>query len=180
MSRRIAALLLLCGTGLTACGADEAPDPVELNLLAEGADQVMVSVHHFMTREGIRRAAVRADTAFVMDDESTIELRRLTLVFYGDEGAEESVLTADRGTYHLESGDMTAEGAVVVVQSDGAQRLETEQLAYVSADDKIRSETPFVFTQPDRVIRGDAFTSDPSLENHQVERFQSVTDVDEQ
>ena len=174
------AFSLAWAVGMAGCGGEETPDTVELGLLAEGADQVMVSVHHFMTREGIRRAAVRADTAYVIDDESTIELRRLRLVFYGDDGAEESVLTAERGSYHLESGNMTAEGSVLVVQSDGTQRLETEQLAYDAAADKIRSQTPFVLTRPDRVIRGNSFVSDPSLENHEVEQFQSVTDVDEQ
>ena len=180
MSRRLSLLLVATSVWPLACGAEEPPDPIELGLLAEGADQVMVSVHHFMAREGIRRAAVRADTAYVMDDESTIELRHLRVVFYSNEGVEESVLTADQGTYHLESGDMNAEGKVVVVQSDGTQRLETEQLAYDAAADKLRSETPFVFTQPDRVIRGSAFTSDPSLENHEIDAFSAETDIDEQ
>ncbi len=179
MSRRLAVTLLASTLTVLACDDEKPPETVGLELLAEGADQVMVSVQHYMTREGIRRATVRADTAYVMDDESTIELRRVRLVFFDSEGAEESVLTSDAGSYHMQSGDMDAAGNVVVVQSDGTQRLETEQLAYDAAADKLRSETDFVFTQPDRVIRGKSFTSDPSLENREVEGFSAVTDVDD-
>jgi len=178
VNRHLAAVVLASSVSALACGVEEPPETVGLELLAEGADQVMVTVQHFMTREGIRRATVRADTAYVMDDESTVELRHVRLVFFDNEGVEESVLTAESGSYHMQSGDMDAAGNVVVVQSDGAQRLETEQLAYDAAADQLRSETPFVFTQPDRVIRGSSFTSDPSLENHQVDEFSSVTDVD--
>ncbi len=183
MNRRLAvARMAVVAGGFVAlgCGGEDLPDTVGLELLAEGADQVMVSVQHFMTREGIRRATVRADTAYVMDDESTIELRHVRLVFFDGEGGEESVLTADGGSYHIQSGDMNAEGNVVVVQSDGTQRLETEQLSYDAAADELRSETPFVFTQPDRVIRGSSFVSDPSLENHKIDSFSAVTDVDDQ
>lgn len=180
MSRRVAVGWLASAGLALACGAEEPPATVGLELLAEGADQVMVSVQHYMTREGIRRATVRADTAYVMDDEATIELRHVHLVFFDNEGVEESVLTADAGSYHMQSGDMDAAGNVIVVQSDGVQRLETEQLAYDAAADRLRSETPFVFTQPDRVIRGSAFSSDPSLENREVQEFSAVTDVDEQ
>ena len=180
MSRRLAVLLVAGSGAFLACSAEQPPETVGLELLAEGADQVMVSVQHFMTREGIRRANLHADTAYVMDEQSTIELRHVRLVFFDNEGAEESVLTADAGSYHMQSGDMDAAGNVVVVRSDGTQRLETEQLAYDAAADKLRSETPFVFTQPDRVIRGSAFTSDPSLENRQVDGFSAVTNVDEQ
>jgi len=180
MSRRFAVALLASSIAVLGCEAEEPPDTVGLELLAEGADQILVTVQHFMTREGVRRATVRADTAYVMDDESTVELRHVRLTFFDNEGVEESELSADAGSYHLQSGDMHARGNVVVVQSDGTQRLETEQLDYDAAADELRSETPFVFTQPDRVIRGSSFVSDPSLENHKIDTFSAVTDVDEQ
>lgn len=169
-----------CLAVLVACSSEEPPPTIGLELIEQGADQVMVTVHHFMTREGVRRAALRADTAYVMDDESTIELRQVHLVFYDATGGEESVLTAETGSYHMQSGDMSAAGSVLVVQSDGSQRLETEQLAYDAAADKLRGEEPFVFTEKSRVIRGDAFVSDPSLENREIDEFSVVTDVDEQ
>jgi LPS export ABC transporter protein LptC len=163
-----------------ACADEQAPQTVGLELLEQGADQVMVSVHHFMTREGVRRAALRADTAYIMDDEATIELRRVHLIFYDEEGGEESVLTAAAGTYHMQSGDMSATGSVVVEQADGSQRLETEQLAYDAAADRLRGEEPFVFTQGTRVTRGESFESDPSLENRKVDHISVVADVEDQ
>lgn len=163
-----------------ACAEEEPASTVGLELLNQGADQVMVTVHHFMTREGVRRGALRADTAYMMDDEATVELRNIHLVFYDETGAEESVLTAEEGSYHMQSGDMSASGRVEVVQSDGSQRLETEQLAYDAAADRLRGDQPFVFTQGTRVTRGNSFESDPSLENRKVDQISVTADVDEQ
>ncbi len=162
-------------------GCDGGPEPTTAGpeQLAAGADQVMISVRHFMTREGVRRAALAADTAYVMEDESVINLIGVRVVFYDTRGNEESVLTATKGTYHSQSGNMAAEGGVTVVKAGAAERLETEQLAYDAAADKLRSDVPFVFKDGSRVIRGASFVSDPSLDNREIQEFSAVTDVDE-
>ncbi|HYK82110.1 MAG TPA: LPS export ABC transporter periplasmic protein LptC [Gemmatimonadales bacterium] len=153
------ALALLAAT-LAAC--EGGIKPTATITAADSADQVLFSMSHYVTTDGIQRAHVRADTAYFFTPIQTAELRTVHITFYDQHGVETSTLTSREGTYHWRSGDMEARGNVVVIRTDGAT-LRTEVLHYSQAKSQVFSEKPFIFDEPTRHIEGDGFTSDPDF-----------------
>lgn len=148
--------------GLGAVLACNGARPTATVTAADTADQILVGMSHYVTRAGVTRAHVEADTAYFYSPTQSAELRRVRITFYDVRGTESSTLTAREGTYHWRTGDMEGRGDVVVVTTDG-RRLRTEVLRYNQARDEVSSDRPFVFDGPSRHIEGEAFTSDPSF-----------------
>jgi LPS export ABC transporter protein LptC len=131
---------------------------------ADSADQVLLGMSHFVTQDGVQRARVRADTAYFYSPTQSAALRQVHITFFNAAGIETSTLTARTGTYHWRTGDMEADGNVVVVTTDG-RTLKTEQLRYVEARNEVNSDNDFVFDGPNRHVEGEGFTSDPDFKN---------------
>lgn len=163
MKRAAAAAAVLL---LAACGEDE-PDP-ELAGPEFGemdADQVMVEVEHYMTRDGVRNAHLVADTVYLMDEGASANLRHYTVDFYDARGERTSVLTADDGVYHMQSGDMRASGGVVVVDPEGARQLTTERLRYDAESRMLESDVDFTLIRGRDTLQGTGFVTDPGLDS---------------
>jgi LPS export ABC transporter protein LptC len=167
MSRSVAVTMLIVLT-LGAC-RDQTETPLvpeDILALNEEADQVMFGVDHYVTSDGIRKAHILADTAFNIEDESVIDLRRMEVTFFDRDGNVTSILTAEEGTYHWDTGNMTARKNVVVLSPDEGRRLETSVLNYNRSQDRIWSEETTRMFEPDgTVVEGTAFESDSSMEN---------------
>jgi LPS export ABC transporter protein LptC len=168
MIRSAAATMLIVLT-LAAC-RDQAETPLvpeDILALNEEADQVMFGVDHYVTSDGIRKAHIVADTAFNIEDESIIDLRGdMKVTFFDRDGNITSILTAEEGSYHWDTGNMTARKNVVVVSPDERRRLETSVLNYNRSQDRIWSEETTRMFEPDgTVVEGTAFESDSSMEN---------------
>src|SRR2546423_4988648 len=99
-----------CGGGIRPTATINAPD---------SADQVLVQMSTYITGEGIVRARVRADTAYMYSNTQSAELRGVHVTFYDDRGTQTSTLTSREGTYHTRSGEMEARGNAVVLTTDG-------------------------------------------------------------
>lgn len=161
--RRPAGLLLAASLLLAGCGGDQEVEVAGPELLQLGASQVMVDVETYVTRDGITRAHLVSDTAFFLEGESGVNLRGVQVDFYSAEGGATSRLTSRRGWYEMQSGNMRAEGDVVVVDSATDRRLETPRLEYRAGRDELRGDTSFVLYRGNEVIRGESFVTDPSL-----------------
>ncbi len=162
----VAALLLAAG-----CGDEERQVEVAgPDLMGMGADQVMVGLTHNMTREGVLQGELRADTAYIFSDNSTVHLRRVDVSFYDDRGLPDSRLTADSGQYDLQTGDMEAHGDVVVRDTAEGQRLETPRLLYKALTNELRTDTTFVWRRGQEVVQGNGLVTDPSFEDVRVEQ----------
>lgn len=166
----VAGLLPAAVAGLVACGGDEPVETVGPEVLGLGADQVLVDMEHYMTRGGLRRAHLVADTAYFLRDDTRVRIIPVELTFYDTEGLVASELTAREGLYDLETNDMEAMGDVVVVDRREQQRLLTEELEYVAAEDRLRSDREFVLYRGDTVLRGTGFVTDPALDTVRVLR----------
>jgi LPS export ABC transporter protein LptC len=157
-----AVAVLLAG----ACGEEEpepelaGPDFGEME-----ADQVMVDVEHYMTREGVRNAHLVADTVYLMDEGASAHLRHYTVDFYGDRGERTSVLTAHDGVYDMRTGDMRASDSVVVVDPDGTRQLTTEELRYDAETRMLESDSSFTLVRGRDTLRGTGFVTNPGLDS---------------
>jgi LPS export ABC transporter protein LptC len=172
-------VLAFLAAGLAGCESSDAGTGSDVpDVLSSGADQVMIGVEHYMTREGIRRAKLVADTAFTYQDSARIGLRSLKVTFYAADGTEMAVLTGRTGEYSLESGDMRVDGDVTVtgeLTAGGRSRLETRSLRYDAAANRLVSESPYTLTHPDGTVEsGTGFTTDPGMTKISSENF-SVT-----
>lgn len=150
---------------LLACGAGDAP-PTASEPLPEGVDTAVRGMRTYVTRDGVRRAVVEADTAEWRDD-NEIHLRRMTLTFFDTNGLESTEVTAEFGIFHQLTGDLEAERRVVVEDRVDDQRLETERLRYRNADGRLLGDTVFQFVDPAEglTLDGTGFESDPALDS---------------
>ncbi len=148
-----------------ACGSDDAP-PTASEPLPEGVDTAVRGMRTFVTRDGIRRAVVEADTA-EWREENEIHLRRMTLTFFDPNGLESTEVTAEFGIFHQLTGDLEAERRVVVEDRVDDQRLETERLRYRNVDGRLLGDTAFQLLRgvEGLTLEGTGFESDPALDS---------------
>lgn len=165
-SREQRAALML--TALLACR--DGTRPTATQAVLDSADQVLIGMTHFVTETGIRRAQVRADTAYFFSPTQRAELRTVHVTFYDLNGAATSTLTAREGTHHWRTGDMEARGNVVVVRNRDGGTMRTAVMHYSRARNEVSSDSAFVFDAPDRHVEGEGFTSDPEFRNISARR----------
>lgn len=155
--------IALIGTGCR----DGSTPPVSGTTALDSADQVMFGIRTFLTDKGVRKAQLRADTAYFFDDNSRIELLNVHTTFFDNSGAQSSVLTSNEGTYNTRLAMTEARDSVVVVTNDG-RRLTTAQLRYTQGSNQITSDSAFVYTTPTQRLVGKGFVSDPDMKNIRV------------
>lgn len=163
--------LSLFATLAAGCAGSDEPAGAdgEPSVFASGADQVMFGVEQYITRAGIRRGVLRADTAYMYDDASRIEMRRLEIRFFDEAGADLGRLTGRRGEYLLPAGNMTVHGEVELngrLQSAAPSVLETDSLVYDAAADELATDAAWTLTHPDGTVeQGRGLVTDPALQN---------------
>lgn len=168
-ARALAAAVLVT-IATVGCRPEDGP-PVASEVLREGVDMVMIPMDTYLTREGIRRALLHTDTAeFVAEGE--IQMRGVELTFFDVDGREASVITAESGTFYENTEDMEASGSIVVLDRREDRRLETEELRYVAAEDRLYGDRRFTLWEDGgrTELRGEAFESDPGLDSVRVRR----------
>ena len=170
MKRRSIALCTLLFSVLGACQETTQAPPVAKNAaIPDSADQLMFGVWFLLTDAGVKRAEVRGDTAYLYDESTRSDLRKVRTEFFKLTGEKDATLTSLTGTYSSRLGTMEARGQVVVITTDG-RKLETPQLRYDPSRNEISSDSSFVLTQTDRRLEGIGFISDPNLNSIKVLR----------
>lgn len=170
----IVAVIMFGAAVLIGCD-DKAEPPVGgRSPLVDSADQVMFKTRTMITDKGLARAELEADTAFVFDDNTRIELRNVGLTFFTTSGARDAYLTSRRGTYMSRTGYMIARDSVVVVTEEG-RRVVSPELKYDQTANQISSDSAFVLTEPGRRVEGIGFRSDPNMQNVRILKTRSGT-----
>jgi LPS export ABC transporter protein LptC len=154
----------LAGLVLALACEDPGARPVTTVQATDSADQVLEGFSHWVTKDGIRRSEVQADTAFFYENTQVTQLRNIRVVFYDLSGKESSTLTAKAGTYRWQDGSMQANGKVVVISPDG-RKLQTDTLKYDNATNTISTNTHFVMDRGTDHLEGQSFRSDPDFKN---------------
>jgi LPS export ABC transporter protein LptC len=139
------------------------------------ADQILYGMQHRMSHEGIQRALMYGDTAYVLQGGGNIDVVGVRMIFFDEQGRETGNLTSQTGTYQLRAGTMVAQGNVILnTRGEGGERiLETEQLHFDINGDRLWSDQAVVMREGGREIRGTSFQSDGRFQNVTVTRAQT-------
>lgn len=162
----LALALLLAAAG--ACGGGDNSPVASAALVNLPADHVVYGMIHHMTRDGVRQALLRADTAYLYEDSATARMMGVRMNVYDEQGTERAVVTAQGGWIDYRIEQMMAWGDVVVVSQDEARRIETEELHYDPRGGRIWSTVATTLREGGRTIRGSGFESDGQLRNIRV------------
>lgn len=154
-------LLAACGSGAEAVATGE--EPVALQ-----ADKVVSGMRHFITAHGIRQALLLADSAYFYDDNKPIDLRKIDLTIYRADGEVAATVTAETAQIDPRTEAMDAKGNVVVISPSQDQRIESDELHYNPAEDRLWSDRPTTFIREGKITRGEGFTSDGRGQNVKV------------
>ena len=165
MSGRRTALVVLAGAVIIAgaCRGEQAPIPKVLSPLADSADQVLSGIEFLLTAGGIQQGKLRADSGFMFENNTRIELRHVHTDFFTKTGDSTGTLTSREGTYLKAQGTLEARDSVVVLSTDGRRRLTTQQLRYDERTNLITTDSAYVLTQGEQVSRGVGFATDPDI-----------------
>lgn len=165
--------LLLLGLALGAC-ADPGTRPSGVFAEADSADMRMLDFSYNVTRNGIRRSKLEADTAYFYDARQASVLRHVHATFFDDAGAPRATLTADRMDYNLRDGSMRAEGNVTLLGPAG-ERLTTSVLVFDVNKNTLSGDKPFVLLRGTERMQGDGFDAAADFSRFQASRLHGVT-----
>lgn len=157
-----------------ACGQDGETPMVSEELVRMDADNVVYGMTQILTREGVREARVEADTAYFYQDSSAVHLRGVEMTLFEESGRERARVTAERGRLDSSGREMVGTGNVVLTIEGESRRIETEELHYSSAGDRIWSETNTIMEEDGEVTCGTAFRSDLEFRNVVIERARTA------
>jgi LPS export ABC transporter protein LptC len=163
--------LVVVGAALivaTACRKTGSVPPVKHGRsMADSAEQVMLHVRSLLTDHGVQRGEMFADTAYVFDDNTRFELRKVTATFNTTTGAKDGVMSADRGRYSMREQVLEGFGNVIIVTNEG-KRLTSPHIKYLQGINEVSSDSAFTLVEPGRNLSGVGFKADPQLTRVQV------------
>lgn len=145
-----------------ACGKARPDATAAVEAVADTADQVMFGLRQNVTQDGVRKAFLEADTAFLYENAGRADLRKVRVTFFGTAGDTSSVVTGKLGTYDWRTGKMDARDDVVVLLSNGG-RLNTSVLRYDQTKNEVSTDQHYTYVAPDRSMEGQGFVTDPAL-----------------
>src|SRR5690606_21094199 len=90
--------------------------------------------------------------------------------FFDETGAQSGRLTSDLGTLDMRTEAMTARGNVVLFTTETNRRIESAELHFDPAADRIWSDSATTIYENGSVMRGEGFSSDSKLVNVRLVR----------
>ena len=111
----------------------------------------MFDVRALLTDHGVQRGEMFADTAYVFDDQTRFELRKVRATFNTSTGTKDGVMSGDRGRYSTRDQMLEGFGNVVIVTNEG-RRLTSPHIKYMQAANEVSSDTTFTLVEPGRDV----------------------------
>jgi LPS export ABC transporter protein LptC len=124
---------------------------------------VLSGIEFLLTSGGVLQGKLEADSGFMFENSTRIELRHVKTEFFTKTGDSTGTLTSREGTYLKSQGSLEARDSVVVLSTDGRRRLTTPQLRYDERTNLITTDSAYVLTQEGQVHRGIGFATDPDI-----------------
>jgi LPS export ABC transporter protein LptC len=161
--RRLALLL----AALAAAGCRDSTQPAGAATSDITASQLMYSLHQRITKNGVMKVDLRADTATTQPNSSKVDLKGVRLSFFDPAGKPSGNVTARTGQYDMGTSAMTARGDVVMVLQgpQGTRTIKSEELFYDQRGDRVWSEKPTTMVENGQTYHGSSFTSNTAFTN---------------
>ncbi|HOX26686.1 MAG TPA: LPS export ABC transporter periplasmic protein LptC [Candidatus Krumholzibacteria bacterium] len=165
---------LLAGAGLLAAACQETPpgDPAGIAPAAASGgpqpEQRFFDYRLIETKAGVKLWTLDSSEMLKYAGRQEVELVRVKMDFFRD-GAYFSTLVSDSGTANLKTNDVFVWGHVVVTTADG-RRLRTSELAYASADGRIRNDVYNVLDRGEDVVTGFGLEATPDLDYIEIKQ----------
>lgn len=167
---RIRILMMAVALGAAACDGPTDTTVASGELQGVEADLVMFGMTSYLSAAGVREGRVVADTAYIFNDSTVQKLRGMEVVFYGEDGRERATVRAREGELDPSTDRMVARGDVVLIVHEDRRRIETPELHYDPARDRLWSDSATVQTLANGAVsRGTSFQSDLSFQNVRIE-----------
>jgi LPS export ABC transporter protein LptC len=161
-----AVAVLAIAAGLAGCDREMTTPVADASTQSMEADYVAFGMLSYITANGVREGRVQADTSYIYEETSTALLKQMTIVFYDEYGAERATVTGTDGEWTQSTNRMVARGDVVLLIHSDSSRIESQEIYYDQAIDKVWSDSTTVRTMKDgSVFSGTAFESDMTFEN---------------
>jgi LPS export ABC transporter protein LptC len=135
--------------------------------LADSAEQVLFNMRSLLTDKGIQRGELFADSAYIFDDNTRIELRKVRATFNTSIGTKDGTMTGDRGRYDLRQQVLEGFGHVVITTNDG-KRLTSPHVRYTQTINEVSSDSAFTLVEGGKTVSGQGFRADPQLNRFQI------------
>jgi LPS export ABC transporter protein LptC len=164
--RRALVVLTIASLAVGACSRQGTTPPVKSGVsMADSAEQVLFNMRSLLTDKGIQRGEMFADSAYIFDDNTRIELRKVRSTFNTSTGVKDGTMTGDRGRYNLRQQILEGFGHVVITTNDG-KRLTSPHVRYSQAMNEVSSDSAFTMVESDgKQLSGVGFRADPQLNN---------------
>jgi LPS export ABC transporter protein LptC len=156
--------LLVVAVG--ACRDAQQPPVVTGASVADSADQVFFGAQYLLTTKGIQRGDLKADTAYILDDQTRFDLRNAHTVFTTETGAPQGTMDAKKGIYSTRTQILEGWGDVVVKLVDG-RTLKSPHVVYNQITHTISSDTTYSISDSRGTQMGTGFTSDQTFRKFQ-------------
>ena len=147
-----------------ACSSKGTSPPVQGRSMADSAEQVMVNVRTLLTDHGVQRGEMFADSAYVFDENTRFELRKVRATFNTVTGVKDGTMVGDRGRYNTQQQILEGFGHVVITTNSG-KKLTSPHVRYNQLANEVSSDSAFTMVEPGRTLSGIGFRSDPQLTN---------------
>jgi LPS export ABC transporter protein LptC len=119
------------------------------------------------TGSGKRLYTLTARRAFVFDPDRRVDVVRLQVMFYDEDGRVHSLLDADQGTIYANE-NLVARGCVSVRTADSTTLL-TDSLAWNNPAQQIRTDAPVEITTPRGRVSGRGLVSDAGMSRIEIQ-----------
>lgn len=155
--------------GAVACTESKQPPVAAGPSFADSADQVLIQIRSVLTTRGVQRGVLIADTAYVLDDATRLDLRRANVTFTTEAGAPQGTMEANRGVLNQRTQILEGWGDVVVKLVDG-RTLTSPHVIYNQMTHQLSSDTSYVVSRGADSQRGTGFTSNETFTKFSCQR----------
>ncbi|MFH1842797.1 MAG: LPS export ABC transporter periplasmic protein LptC [bacterium] len=167
-------VLLILVVGAGCIETEETPQPASDEVIP---DQEIYDYELIESNDGVKDWILVSQRMERFADREDVELYEVTMDFYKN-GVYFSTLTSRRGRANVRSKNLFAWGEVVVVTEDG-RRLETEELHYKDAAERIHNDVYNRFSWGEDVMTGYGLEATPDLEYLEIKEHVNAEIEDE-
>ena len=174
--RRLAVLPLLAGVLLTtACNQSEIKEP----LVYDGPLRIVENIELFYTEDNLVKVKMIAPVVYEFENGDQEFPEGLYLEFYDETGKLESTLRANEAYYFKKEHQWRGRGKVEVKNLEKNEQLNTEELFWKPAEQKIFTDKFVTIRQQSDVIYGQGLEARQDMSDYVIKKPEGLFSVDE-